>query len=148
MNFGPKWDEQELGFQMLPMVDVIFLLLIFFVSTSVFYQLEQELGLEIPVASESKPMERTPGEIIINIREDGSLVVNQREMNIEELRQLLKKIATYFKGQGVIIRGDRRVLLGRAIEVLDACAQADIWNVSFATLSRKEEETQKETQGS
>lgn len=148
MNFGPKWEEQEIGFQMIPMVDVIFLLLIFFVSTSIFYQLEQEVGLEIPIASQSKPMERAPGEIIINIREDGSLVVNQRDMNMEELRQLLKQVATYFKGQGVIIRGDKRVFLGRAIEVLDACAQADIWNVSFATLPKKEQEEHKEAQGS
>ena len=52
----------------------------------------------------------------------------------DELEATLKRVAEYFPGGAVIIRGDRRANLGRAIAILDKCKNADIQNVSFAAL--------------
>ncbi len=125
---------------MAPMIDIVFLLLIFFLTTSVFARLEHELGITVPTADEAQPPQRTPGEIIINLTADGEIIVNQRHLTIQELRNLLIRIGQLYKDQSVIIRGDRDALLGRAIAILDACAKAGIWNVSFAALPTESEE--------
>ncbi len=124
---------------MAPMIDIIFLLLIFFLMTSIFARLENELSITVPTADESQPPRRTPGEIIINLTENGVIVVNQRRLNMQELEEILVKIGTIYKDQSVIIRGDRDALFGSAIAILDACAKAGIWNVSFAALPSEEE---------
>jgi len=134
MNFGQKFQDDQTGFQMTPMLDVMFLLLIFFVSTSIFYELEHEIGITVPQASEVRDSERSAHEIIINIRSDGEIVVNRQRYDLDRLEQLLRKISEVFSGQAVIIRGDEAARLGSAIDVLNVCAKARIWNVSFAAL--------------
>ncbi len=126
--------DSESTFPMAAMIDIIFLLLIFFVSTSVFYRLEAEMNIVIPTASEADLSERSSGEIIVNVRKDGTLVVNQREMSIPELTGILKRVSDLYKGQAVIVRGDAEARHQDIMNVLDACAKADIWNVSFAAL--------------
>ena len=139
MNFRLQHHEEHVGLPITPMLDVIFLLLVFFMTTSIYAQLEEEIGIVVPTASEAIPPDRTPGEIIINIAEDGTIVVNQRQYDLASLQELLGRVGATFKGQAVKIRGDKRTQFGRAVEVLNACAKADIWNVSFAAL--KEEKT-------
>jgi biopolymer transport protein ExbD len=138
MNFRREREEEHAGLLFTPMLDVIFLLLIFFMTASIYGQLEEEIGIVVPTASEAVPPDRTPGEIIINITEDGMIVVNQRQYDLASLQELLNRVGTVFKGQAVKIRGDRRTQFGRAVEVLNACAKADIWNVSFAALTERE----------
>jgi biopolymer transport protein ExbD len=140
MNFRSRLRQEDEPLPITPMLDVVFLLLIFFMSTSIYYQLETELGITVPTASESQPQERTASEIIINVRKDGSILVNQREYELGGLERLLQRIGETFKGQPVIIRGDQETQFGRTVQVLNACAKADIWNVSFATLTEEPEQ--------
>ena len=76
----------------------------------------------------------------INLRDDGAIVLNEREVSLDELLSILKRIAEYFPGGAVIIRGDREADLGRAVAILDRCKQADIQNVSFAAISEQPED--------
>lgn len=124
--------------QIAPLIDIIFLLLIFFMSASIFYQLESEMNVTVPTASQATEMRRTPGEIIINVLKDGRVVVNQRELSEKELTGMLSRISSMYKGQPVIIRADKKTHHEDVIKVLDVCAKTDIWNVSFATLKEKE----------
>jgi len=125
--------------QMAPLIDIVFLLLIFFMSAFIFYELETEINISVPTANESTEMSRAPGEIIVNVRKDGTIVVNQRELTFEELNTMLHRVAEIYKNQPVIIRGDKETMHMHIIKVLDICAGANIWNVSFATM--KEEGT-------
>lgn len=142
MRFSNKQhSEEDSSFPMAAMVDIIFLLLVFFVSTSVFYRLEAEMDIVIPSAEEAQISERATGEIIINVRKDGSIVVNQREMTIAQLTEVLMRVSELHKGQAVIVRGDAEATHQSIMDVLDACAKADIWNVSFAALTPDREDT-------
>ena len=123
--------------QMTPLIDMVFLTLIFFMSAFVFYELENELDISVPPAEESHEIQRAPGEIIINIREDGTVVVNQRELGFDELKTLLMRVAAMYKGQPVIIRGDQDTRHKHVIKVLDICAASNIWNISFATMKEE-----------
>lgn len=124
--------------QMAPLIDIVFLLLIFFMAASVFYQLETEIDITVPSAKESTDIKRAPGEIIINIRKDGTIVVNQKKLSYEGLEKMLYRIAGLYRGQPVIIRADKKTYHKDVIKVLDISAGAGIWNVSFATMKEKE----------
>lgn len=138
MKFGRLPIDQAEDVPLAPLIDIVFLTLIFFMLTSVYTTMEAEIGLTLPTAASAEVSDRTQGEIYINIRPDGAIVINEREVKTEELQDILKRVATYFPGGSVIIRGDRQAALGRAILVLDACRKADIQNVSFAAVPPEE----------
>jgi len=122
---------------MAPLIDIVFLLLIFFMSASIFYQLESEINITVPCANQGTNSSRAAGEIVINIRKDGSIVVNQRELNYDKLNKMLVRISELYKGQAVIIRADKETKHEHVIKVLDSCASSNIWNVSFATMKEE-----------
>jgi len=122
---------------MAPLIDIIFLTLVFFMALSIFSQLESELNISVPKASESKQAVRSAGEVIINVNKDGIITVNQRKLSHKELQNMLRKISALFPNQPVIIRADEQTYHKFVINVLDACASADIWNISFSTIKEK-----------
>ena len=134
MKMGRRLQEEPDTIQMAPLIDIVFLTLVFFMTTTVFSTLESEIDIQLPTASAAMQSERTQGEIYINLRENGEIVVNNKTMGLEELGSVLKRVAEYFPGGAVIIRGDNQAMLGRAIAILDLCKDADIQNVSFAVV--------------
>ncbi|MBK1792532.1 ExbD/TolR family protein [Persicirhabdus sediminis] len=132
MKFQKREPEQA-GFQLAPMIDVVFLLLIFFIVSWQFSQNERELNVDVPVAEEGADATQTAGEITINLREDGVIIVDRREYTREELYDRLGRIAAVEKNQAVRIRGDAKVEYQKVVELIDTCQKAGVWNVSFAT---------------
>jgi len=132
-----EYQKQKPVIQMAPLIDIVFLTLIFFMTLSIFNQLESEINISVPKAKESKETVRSPGEIIINVTKTGTIVVNQRKLGYDDLRGMLKKISMLFPDQPVIIRADQNVYHKYVVKVLDACAGADIWNISFATVKEE-----------
>ncbi|MBN1353441.1 MAG: biopolymer transporter ExbD [Candidatus Omnitrophica bacterium] len=132
--------DQRPTIQMAPLIDIVFLTLIFFMTLSIFNQMESELSISVPKAEEAKQTLRSPGEIIINIAEDGTVIVNQKKLSQSDLKDMLKKISALFPNQPVIIRADENTYHKFVIGVLDACASADIWNISFSTTKTDKEE--------
>lgn len=137
MRFGRRLQEEADAVPLTPLIDIVFLTLIFFIVTTMYNTLESEVDITLPTAATATQDVRTQGEIFINVRADGGIVVNEREMELPELQQVLNRVAEYFPGGAVIIRGDHAAMLGRAIEVLDCCRKADIQNVAFAALPEK-----------
>lgn len=140
MKFGrPIADEGE-QVPMAPLIDIVFLILVFFMTTSVYSTLESEIDIELPTAQSSVQSERLQGEIFVNLKEDGSIVLNDKEVDLEELQGILLRVSEHFPGGTVIIRGDKQANLGTALAILDCCKLADIQHVSFATLPVEERE--------
>ncbi|MBP5543964.1 MAG: biopolymer transporter ExbD [Kiritimatiellae bacterium] len=121
-------------FQFTAMIDVVFLLLCFFVTTSVFSQWEMEVDVVLPSAQSSQMPDRLPGEVIVNLSRDGTITINQRKYTPDELRDRLSRLAQLFPGQPVIIRADKDSRTEQLIGIVDVCRTADIWNISFATI--------------
>ena len=115
------------------MLDVIFLLLCFFVTSSVFSQWENEISIQLPNAATADEPERLPGEIIINLSADGVVSVNGRTLSLGELQERIGKVAECFPGQPVIIRADRETQYNELVQVIDTCRKANVWNFSLAT---------------
>ena len=126
------------AFALTSMLDVIFLLLCFFVTASVFSQWESEISISLPAASSSETPSRLPGEVILNVARDGSVTVNARKLTLNDLGERLRKVADFYPGQPVVIRADRETSYDSLVKVLDTCRVAGVWNFSLATVEEKE----------
>ena len=134
MNFRGKYKPDPVGFQIIPMIDILFLLLCFFVTSQIYTQWEAEMDITLPTAQTSTMTQRLPGEIVLNVRENGSVLVNGRELDEAALQGLLKRVVELFPGQPVLIRADKKTPYEHVIRVLDSCRRCDLWNISFATI--------------
>ena len=119
------------------MLDVIFLLLCFFVTASVFSQWESEISISLPSASSAETPGRLPGEVILNVASDGSVTVNARKLTLDDLGARLRKVAEFYPGQPVVIRADRETSYDSLVKVIDTCRNAGVWNFSLATVEEK-----------
>ena len=139
MNLEPEEQlKRAPSISMAPLIDIVFITLIFYMTLSIFYQLDTELSITVPKAQEAKEVVRSPGEIIINVDKAGVVVINQKELSQAELETMLKRISTLYPNQSVIIRADRKTYHESVVKVLDACAKANIWNIAFSTAKKEE----------
>lgn len=134
MNFKKKINEAQGSFQLAPMVDVMFLLLIFFMVSSIYYQLEKNLEVKVPRAESGVESVRQVGEIIINVSKEGKYYVNNIEMNIAGIEEVLKDIVKKFnRSQPIIIRCDQDCPHKYFVKVFDICQTLEIEDVRIAT---------------
>ena len=127
---------EAIGFQLAPMLDVVFLLLIFFVVTQKFILNEQDLKVKVPTAPKTtEEASRAIDEIIINAREEnGELIITiDREVfTREKLLAMLRRMIAVNPNQPVRIRGDAEMRWQKVADVISTCSQAGVWNVSFS----------------
>ena len=136
MNFQKKkLFPANPGVPLTPMIDVVFLLLCFFVTSQIFAQWETEIDVALPTAATGGMPQRLPGEVIVNVRADGATVVNGQTLDDAQLRAMMDRLVDLFPGQPVLLRADKPTAYEHVVRVLDTCRQADIWNISFATLA-------------
>ena len=140
MRFSQRNRSKAPALALTSMLDVIFLLLCFFVTVSVFSQWESEISIKLPNAKTAEAPERLPGEIIVNLAKDGAISVNSVRLSLEELGARLAKVAKFYPGQPVIIRADKEVRYESLVELIDTCRAAGIWNFSLATDNSEGEE--------
>jgi len=127
LDTGP---EQNNGLDLTPLIDVVFLLLVFFLTATTFSKEEVDLNLDLPQASNGVEA----GEvrvITINIAKEGRMTVDGREVTIAALKQKLDAAAARDKDQEVRIRGDTRAQFGLVANVLDACLSAELHSISI-----------------
>lgn len=117
-----------------PMIDMVFLLLIFFLVTSRFAEEDRELDVVLPSASEARPLTAKPKEIFVNIDQAGKLFVDGRVITSVELDRFLTRAASDNPlGQSVVIRADKRVVLDNVVVVMNLCNKAGIRDYSITT---------------
>jgi len=115
-----------------PLIDMMFLLLIFFIVTASFVE---EVGVDIkrPQASSSYNLERDS--IMIGIKSDGTIIYGDRQVGINNIRGLVSRLLKEEK-RPVILVASKNSLTGLMIEVLDECKKAGALNVSIATAKK------------
>jgi len=87
---------------------------------------------DVDVPNEEQPESNKQGEIIINVLEDGQMVVSGKTVNDEEIINGLKAIAEHFPDQAVRIIGARATKYSDIIRAVDLSQKSGIWNISFA----------------
>ncbi len=143
MRVATNLSRESLGFNMTPMIDVVFLLIIFFLVSSHLAQQEIQLELDLPSATSGRHIDqddvrRVVVKVLPNKRPEGRIMVGGKLMNAD---QFARMIGYESKRSGrqleVRIRSDRRVPY-RVIEpIMVACARSGVWNVTFAVIAGK-----------
>ena len=133
MNFRKQAEPKVLGFLIAPMVDILLVILVFFIVTWNFALSENELDVRVPTATKANETQPYVGQVVINIAANGTVIVNRQPKTPQELLELLKKLSQLYPDQAIIVRGDQGVEYKHIVDVLDICRQANIWNVAFAT---------------
>src|ERR1700719_1843938 len=133
MNFRKQAEPKILGMLIAPMVDILLVILVFFIVSWNLPLSENELDVRVPTATKANETQPYVGQVVINIAANGTVIVNRQPKTSQELLELLKKLAQLYPDQAVIVRGDQGVEYKHIVDVLDICRQADIWNVAFAT---------------
>src|SRR5215472_4499982 len=133
MNLRGRAPLHHPGIQLAPLVDVLLLLLIFFLLTWNAARNENELDVKVPKATAAREKSAPIGDVVVNVKADGNVVVNRRPLNSSELTELLKGLVQLNPEQAVVIRGDETGAYKNIISVLNTCTEAGITNVAFAT---------------
>ncbi|GAA4470204.1 MULTISPECIES: ExbD/TolR family protein [Novipirellula] len=117
-----------------PLIDVVFLLLIFFLVTSEFEEQERRIDISLPTATSAVPMTSKPREIVIDINPAGTIYVGGQETTLDALQELLKNaVAANPISQTVVIRADRATAFQPVVSVMDACNRTGISDYSVTT---------------
>ena len=145
MRVPNSYRRKPLGFNMTPMIDVVFLLIIFFLVSSHLVKQEAQLPLKLPHAESGPTAKDDEGQrVIINVLPDGRILLAGSAVSREQLQQRLAAQQEIYRHQNerddleVRIRSDRAVAYTHVEPILLACARAGIWNVTFAVYRRNE----------
>lgn len=133
MNLRRHATPQHPGIQLAPLVDVLLLLLIFFLMTWNAARNENELDVKVPKATSAKEKPAPIGDVVVNVKTDGNIVVNRRTLSAPELTDMLKNLVQLYPEQAVVIRGDESGAYKNVVGVLNICSEAGVTNVAFAT---------------
>ncbi|MDR1758968.1 MAG: biopolymer transporter ExbD [Fibrobacter sp.] len=131
MSFIRKRKRHTSFIDVSPMMDMVFILLIFFIVTSTF---TRETGIDVtkPKASTSKELARES--IMIGISRQGTIHINETQVNLSSLQTILKQMMAESPDRPVVIVSDRDAPSGRIVDVLDECNQAKVRKVSVSAL--------------
>jgi biopolymer transport protein ExbD len=120
-----------------PLIDVVFLLLIFFLVATRFAQDDRELPVQLPSAASAMPMTVEPTELVVNVDAAGQYMILGERMTLEKVESALKRAVTDNPiNQMVIIRGDRNVAFPAVVSVMDLCTKLKVPSYKISTESK------------
>ena len=136
MKIQTKDPAAELALNLAPMIDVVFLLLIFFMVATTFSRQEKEMDLDLPAAESGEVAAQEKEEIVVNVANDGVLRIKGEIVDNERMRVIFARAAANDPETPVTIRGDRASELQFVTDVMDACRVSGLSNVGIMTVDR------------
>lgn len=128
-------ERAEPDVNLTPLIDVVFLLLIFFMISTTF-QHEAQLQVDLPEAS-SEPAEATPDRLEVTIKSNGDIFLNDQQVvntKPETIKRAIEKLVGDKRDLPMIIRADSDSALQYAVTLMDIARQLEIEQVSLATV--------------
>jgi biopolymer transport protein ExbD len=123
-------NEENFSLDLTPLVDVVFLLLIFFMVSTVFVDFKRQMDISLPSSKSSSPSE-TLEPIKVELTVDGQVFLNGEKVKIEELELALSKIPSS-QNNSAIIRADKNLPYGNVIKVMGILQTAQILDIGVA----------------
>ena len=126
-KFQDNQEEEEIN--VTPMLDVVFIMLIFFIVTASFVK-ESGIDVNRPEAETAEPQNRA--NILIGIGADGEIWINRRRVEVSSVRANIERLHAENPQGSVVIQADKQARTEKLIAVMDAARQAGVYNVSIA----------------
>lgn len=127
-------EEDEFEIPMTSLIDMVFLLLIFFLVATNFIRREVDHAVVLPQSEAGIKPERVPSRLVVNIRESGALIVNGNLMTEAELRLAVQDFVRVHPGKPAVIRADARVPYQSVMRVFGVARAGGVTNVDLPVL--------------
>jgi len=127
-------DDQVINISSL--LDVMFILIIFFLATATFTEEERDIQINLPQSGAAQSITQAPKMIIINARKDGSYQVAQQSHDLASLKQTLVKAIESNPDQKVLVRGDKNAAFGHVANAVSLCKEVGIHKTNLGFESK------------
>lgn len=114
------------------MMDVLFLLIIFFMAGTKFTELERKIGLSVPQVADPGTLSAAPEKKVVNVYHNGQITLDRQAVTVAELTARLAAARAQYKDLGVLVRGDATGEFKNVAVVLGACKQAGIAELAIS----------------
>jgi biopolymer transport protein ExbD len=114
------------------MLDIVMLLIIFFMLSTQFREEERQYDVKLPTVSDATALTGQPDEVVVNVAADGTITVRNEKISLTDLEAAMRLAHEKFAGQAVIIRGDGSGPYQSIMDVMSACRRGGITNLSLA----------------
>lgn len=140
MTFAPPTNSRPPKLAMAPMVDIVLLLICFYLLVAKTTQDQEDPNIELPKIVSEQAFEERPAELIVNVHTDDRVVVNGQALEMDALRTLLAgeqaKAVRDDRQVLVVVRADKRQRYGLLDEVLKTCREAGMGQVLLRATNR------------
>jgi biopolymer transport protein ExbD len=123
--------EELPGLNMMPMIDYLLLLNIFFIASSRLVEPEKQYDINLPTVTAAKPLTALPDEIILNVQADGTIIVKGKQVALDDLEEDLHQSVKRYAEQVVRIRGDGVGPYQHVMSALSLCQKAGISKIKL-----------------
>ncbi|MCP4728333.1 MAG: biopolymer transporter ExbD [bacterium] len=133
LNFIRKRQDDSDDINISPLIDMVFILLIFFVVTTSF---SRETGVEVnkPKASSSKTLSQE--NILIAVTSEGTIHILEKQVDLNQLSMIVKRLSSENPDRQVVIMVDRNAKSGDVVDVIDVCNLAGVRKVNIAAIKK------------
>ena len=122
--------EEEAAIDLTPMLDVVFIMLIFFIVTASFIK---ESGIEVNKPDALTAVKQDRANIIVAINDDGEIWINRRPVDVRSVRANIERLHAENPQGSLVIQADEKSTNDKLVAVMDAARQAGVYNVAIAT---------------
>ncbi len=132
--------ETDPEFQIAPMIDILLVLLVFFMSISTTEVLQSNRNIQLPVARDASPSKKNVGQTIINVTHSlngPGIEIDQQSFTVAELQGRLQDKVRANPQMRVVIRGDKEVKYEFLRTLLETVGKAGVGNVTFSVASKE-----------
>ncbi|MDO6559174.1 ExbD/TolR family protein [Paraglaciecola chathamensis] len=128
-HFQNMMDEEEAAIDMTPMLDVVFIMLIFFIVTASFVK---EAGIDVNRPEAATAVKKDRANILVAISDKGEIWINQRKIDVRAVQANIERLHAENPQGTVVIQADKKATTETLIKVMDASRAAGITDVSIA----------------
>jgi biopolymer transport protein ExbD len=126
--------DDQTSINLTPMIDIVFLLIIFFMVGTKFSELserERDIALSLPTVTNAKAMTAAPSNRVIDIFADGKIELDKKTVTLKQLEQALASAKREYPKLGVVIRGDAEGRYQNVASVMATCRRAEIADLNI-----------------
>ena len=129
-HFANLVDEEEAQIDMTPMLDVVFIMLIFFIVTASFVK---ESGIDVNRPEAATAVQKDRANILVAISDSGEIWINKRQVDARAVQANIERLYAENPQGSVVIQADKKATTETLIKVMDAARAAGVFDVSIAT---------------
>ena len=128
-----KKDYPEIGFQMTPMIDMVFLLLVFFMCASTLAQADRAIDVNLPLSAESEMPDELMTRTVVSVDAQGQLYMGSKSISKGEFKEYLRAVLAKQPDITVQIRSDEATPYAAIKDVLKICAELGAYDIIYST---------------